>query len=78
MPKNGHMVRMLREILKKWTVPIPIAPAPGALGLDTDSATAQRLRAALVRRPRDPDFGPVLGASPHLQVSQMSLSVMNL
>ena len=74
IPKNGHMVRMLRDFLKKRVLPIPVAPAPGILGPDTDSATAQRLRAALIRRPRNPDFGPVPGASPDLQVNQMSLS----
>ena len=74
MPRNAHMVRMNRDILKKQTLRIPVAPAPGVLGPDTDSAIAQRLRAALIRRPRNPDFGPVLGASVDLQVSKTFLS----
>ncbi len=74
MPKNGHMVRMLRDVLKKRVLHIPVAPASGVLGQDTDCAAAQRLRAALIRRPRNPDFGPVLGASPDLQVSRVALS----
>jgi hypothetical protein len=74
MPKNAHMARMNRDILKKQTLRIPVAPAHGVLGPDTESAIAERLRAALIRRPRNPDFGPVPGASVELQASKPYLS----
>lgn len=68
MPKNKEMVRMLRDILKVREQSIPLTPARDVLGPDAHSAAAQRLRRALIMQPRGPDFGPVTGVTPALQV----------
>lgn len=73
MPKNKEMLRMLKDILKLRELPIPVRHAQGVLGPGSDAGTARRLRAALIMRPRDPDFGPVPGASPELKVSALTL-----
>ena len=62
------MLQMLTEILKIRELPIPIAAAQDVLGPDAHSVTAQRLRQALIMQPRRPDFGPVAGDTPELQV----------
>ena len=74
MPKSKAMVRMLRDILKIREQNIPLAPARDVLGSDAHSVTAQRLRRALILRPRDPDFRPVAGVTPALQVTSKLVS----
>ena len=68
MPKSKKMLQMLTEILKIRELPIPIAAAQDVLGPDAHAVTAQRLRLALILQPRRPDFGPVAGDTPELQV----------
>ena len=72
MPKSKQMVRLLRDILKVREQNIPLAPARDVLGPDAHSVAAQRLRRALILWPRSPDFGPVAGITPALQVRSQS------
>ena len=61
---------MVQLMLKggQFEVSIPAGPAENVLGPDSDASVAQRLRSALIMRPRRPDFGEVPGITPDTQV----------
>ena len=71
---------MVQLMLKagQFEVSIPARPAENVLGPDSDASVAQRLRSALVMRPRRPDFGEVPGVTPDIQVGNLFCLVVFL
>ena len=64
---------MVQLMLKagQFEVSIPAGPAENVLGPDSEASIAQRLRSALIMRPRQPDFGEVPGMTPNIQVGNL-------
>lgn len=66
VPKRG-MVELLRKVGVSEVL-IRAGHAKNVLGPDSAAIIAQRLRSALVMRPRRPNFGEVPGITPDAQV----------
>ena len=67
VPKSRVIVELMRKAGVSEVL-IPAGPAQNVLGPHSAASVAQRLRAALVMRPRQPDFGEVPGLTPDTKV----------
>ena len=72
-PKSAKMVELLRKVGVSEVL-IRAGPAKNVLGVDGAASVAQRLRSALVMRPRRPNFGEVPGITSDVQVGNMSFA----